>query len=76
MKKLSMLLAVVMLLSCCALAHAEEQTTISWTSWALAEEKLMPIYGGSADAPGAAGDDNGLHLIFFCSWSGGRNTAG
>lgn len=50
MKKLSMLLAVVMLLSCCALAHAEEQTTISWTSWALAEEKLMPIYGGSADA--------------------------
>ena len=34
------------------------------------------LYGGSADAPGAAGDDNGLHLIFFCSWSGGRNTAG
>ncbi len=50
MKKLSLLLAVVLMISCCAFAQADEQTTISWTSWALAEEKLVPIYGGSADA--------------------------
>ncbi len=51
MKKfLALLLSVTMLVSLCAMASAEEKTTISWTSWALAEETLIPVYGGSADA--------------------------
>lgn len=50
MKKLALLLAVVMLASCCSFALAEDKTEISYTSWALAEEKLVPIYGGAADA--------------------------
>lgn len=51
MKKLvSIVLSVVLLVSICAFAAAEEKTTISWTSWALAEEHLVPVYGGSADA--------------------------
>lgn len=51
MKKLvSLLLFVAMMVSVGAFAAAEEKTTISWTSWALAEEHLVPVYGGSADA--------------------------
>lgn len=51
MKKLvALLLAVMMIASMSAIAVAEEKTTITWTSWALAEETLVPIYGGSADA--------------------------
>lgn len=51
MKKLiALLLAVMMIASMSAIAVAEEKTTITWTSWALAEESLVPIYGGSADA--------------------------
>jgi len=51
MKKLiSLVLSVVMLVSLGAVAAAEEKTTIKWTSWALAEEHLIPVYGGSADA--------------------------
>ncbi len=51
MKKLALLLVAVMLVSCCSFAMAEEKKTeISYTSWALAEEKLVPIYGGAADA--------------------------
>ena len=51
MKKIvALLLAVMMIASLSAVAVAEEKTTISWTSWALAEEKLLPVYGGSADA--------------------------
>lgn len=51
MKKLvSLVLSIVMLVSIGALAAAEEKTNISWTSWALAEEHLVPVYGGSAEA--------------------------
>lgn len=51
MKKLTaLLLSVMVLFSLCSLASAEETTTISWTSWALAEENLIPVYAGSADA--------------------------
>ena len=34
------------------------------------------FYGCSTDSAAAAGDDHRCHIIFFCSWSGGRNTAG
>lgn len=51
MKKLfAIVLALTMLCTVLITASAEDNTTISWTSWALAEEKLVPIYGGSADA--------------------------
>lgn len=51
MKKLTaLLLSVMVLFSLGSLASAEETTTIGWTSWALAEENLIPIYAGSADA--------------------------
>lgn len=51
MKKLvALVLSAMMLLGMCTAAIAEEKTEISWTSWALAEETLIPIYGGSADA--------------------------
>ena len=49
-KLLALILTVAMLASLCMAASAEEQKTISWTSWALAEESLVPVYGGSADA--------------------------
>ena len=50
MKKLALILAVTLMVSCCAFASAEAPVTISYTSWALAEEHLVPIYGGSCDA--------------------------
>ena len=50
MKKLSLILAMLMLVSCCSFAVADEPVEISYTSWALAEEHLVPIYGGSCDA--------------------------
>lgn len=49
-KTLALFLSMMMMLSLCSVASAEAQTTISWTSWALAEESLLPVYGGSADA--------------------------
>lgn len=48
---LAIVLTVAMLCTLCiSVAGAEDKTTIGWTSWALAEERLIPIYGGSADA--------------------------
>ncbi|NLI22459.1 MAG: sugar ABC transporter substrate-binding protein [Clostridiales bacterium] len=49
-KLLAIVLTLAMLGSLCATAAAEDKVTIGWTSWALAEEKLIPVYGGSADA--------------------------
>lgn len=49
-KGLAILLTLVLLASVGSFAVAEEEVTISWTSWALAEETLLPVYGGSADA--------------------------
>ncbi len=49
-KMLAILLTVVLVCGICLTASAEDKTTIGWTSWALAEEKLIPVYGGSADA--------------------------
>ena len=34
------------------------------------------LHSCGADTTAAAGNDNSRHIIFFCSWSGGRNTAG
>ena len=50
MKKLALFLVVVLLASCCSFAVAEDKVEISYTSWALAEESLVPIYGGAVDA--------------------------
>ncbi|HUM61338.1 MAG TPA: extracellular solute-binding protein, partial [Clostridia bacterium] len=50
MKKLALVLVVMMLVTCFTFASAEENVTISYTSWALAEEHLVPVYGGSCDA--------------------------
>lgn len=50
MKKLALIMAAIMLVCCCAVASAEDTVTISYTSWALAEEHLVPVYGGSCDA--------------------------
>jgi ABC-type glycerol-3-phosphate transport system substrate-binding protein len=49
-KMLAILLTVVLVCGICLTASAEDKTAIGWTSWALAEEKLIPVYGGSADA--------------------------
>ncbi|MEA5016298.1 MAG: sugar ABC transporter substrate-binding protein [Candidatus Limiplasma sp.] len=50
MKKcLALVLSVILLASMSSAALAED-VTIGWTSWALAEEKLIPVYGGSANA--------------------------
>lgn len=50
-KLLALILTAAMLCTLCiSAAGAEDGVTIGWTSWALAEEKLVPIYGGSADA--------------------------
>ena len=50
MKKLALFLAVILVASCCSFAMAEDKTEISYTSWALAEESLVPIYGGAVEA--------------------------
>jgi len=47
-KTLAFLLCIMMLVPVFSMASAE--TTVSWTSWALAEESLIPVYAGSADA--------------------------
>lgn len=49
-KLLAVVLTLAMVCAVFATASAEDKATISWTSWALAEEKLIPVYGGSADA--------------------------
>lgn len=50
MKKfLALVLTMILLVSVSSFALAED-VTIGWTSWALAEEKLLPVYAGSADA--------------------------
>lgn len=49
-KMLAIILVLSLLGTVCATAVAEDKVTLGWTSWALAEEKLIPVYGGSADA--------------------------
>lgn len=48
MKKLAIILAIVMMLSSFNFAYADA-TEISYTTWALSEETLIPVYGGSVD---------------------------
>lgn len=50
MKKCLALVLFVILLASMSSAALAEDVTIGWTSWALAEEKLIPVYGGSANA--------------------------